>query len=63
MRLRWHDGHKWHALDDATNPGWGALSFDLAHPADNSPHLRFRSVASQGNERGDLDEIVVTGEF
>jgi len=65
LRLRWHDGNKWHTLEDATNPGWGTLSFDLVHTADNSPNLRlrFRSVASQGNERGDLDEIVVTGEF
>jgi hypothetical protein len=65
LRLRWHNGHNWRTLEDATNPGWGALSFDLDHSANNNPHLRlrFRSVASQGNERGDLDEIVVTGEF
>mgnify|MGYP002526217732 CR=1 FL=1 len=65
LRLRWHNGHNWHTLEDATNPGWGSLSFALDHSANNNPHLRlrFRSVASQGNERGHLDEIVVTGEF
>jgi hypothetical protein len=65
LRLRWHDGSQWHTLEDATNPGWATLSFDLDHTASGIPNLRlrFRSVASQANERGDLDGIVVTGEF
>jgi hypothetical protein len=65
LRLRWHDGTNWHTLEDATNPGWATLFFDLSHSADSNPNLRlrFRSVSSQANERGDLDGIVVTGEL
>ncbi len=65
LRMRWHDGSKWHTLEDATNPGWATLSIDLDLEANNNPNLRFRfrSIGSQANERGDLDEVVVTGEF
>ncbi len=65
LRMRWHNGSQWNTLEDATNRGWATLSFDLNHTANDNPllRMRFRSVANQGNERGDLDEITVTGEF
>ncbi len=63
--MRWHNGSQWNTLEDATNRGWATLSFDLNHTANDNPllRMRFRSVANRGNERGDLDEITVTGEF
>ena len=65
LRLRWWDGNSWNTLEDASNPGWATLTFHLPSGAANNPSfkLRFRSAADLGDERGDVDEVVVTGEL
>ena len=64
LRIRIHDGSQWHTLEEATNPGWGRLRFELGAWANNNPNLRLRlrSTGNEGKERGDVDEVVITGE-
>jgi Metallo-peptidase family M12 len=64
LRIRVHDGTSWYTLEDATNPGWGKLRFELGTWADNNPNLRLRlrSTGNAGNERGDVDSVVITGQ-
>ncbi len=63
LRLRVHDGSVWHTIEETNNPGWGRLQVDLPASAGNNPNLkvRFKSRGSQGNERGDIDAVVITG--
>ena len=37
LRLRVHDGQGWHTLENATNPGWGKVRFELGAWANNNP--------------------------
>jgi len=63
LRLRVHDGQKWHTLENATNPGWAKVRFELGSWADQNPflRLRLRSTGNEDKERGDVDSIIVTG--
>lgn len=64
LRIRIHDGAGWTTLERANNPDWGIVTFDLPSSASNNPNLRIRlrSSGSEGRERGDVDDLVVTGE-
>ena len=63
LLIRWFDGAKWRTLERTTANSWGVLTYDLPVGAENNPNfaIRFKSKADLGNERGDVDSIVVTG--
>ncbi|MFT5150364.1 MAG: hypothetical protein ACI841_000345, partial [Planctomycetota bacterium] len=63
FRLRVHDGTSWTNIEEADEYGWGQLEVQLPASAGNNPALRvrFKSRGSQGNERGDIDSVVIYG--
>lgn len=63
LLIRWYDGAKWRTLENTQSVGWGVLTYNLPVGAENNPNfaIRLKSRADSGKERGDVDDIVVTG--
>jgi metallopeptidase family M12-like protein len=63
LRPRWHDGTSWKTLEEVTTIHWGVMAYNLPAGADNNPNLRirFKANGNMGKERGDVDDVLVTG--
>ncbi|MFT4538618.1 MAG: hypothetical protein ACI841_004385 [Planctomycetota bacterium] len=64
LRLRVHNGSSWNTVEEFNTNNWGRASVQLPASAGNNPNLeiRFKSKGSQGNERCDIDQIVIYGQ-
>ncbi len=59
----WWDGSAWYELESTNSTSWSPVTFALGPGADDNPNLkiRFRTIASENRERGDVDDVKVTG--
>lgn len=63
--IEWFNGFNWNTVENIgnTNNAWSDISVQLPAGAGQNPffQIRFRVNASQGRERGDVDDVRVTG--
>jgi hypothetical protein len=61
--VEWWDGSAWILVESTNATNWVNQSFTLPAAAGNNPDfkIRFRSIASQANEKGDFDDVEVLG--
>ncbi len=63
LRIRYHNGSSWKTIETVTGIHWGVMFFELPASAANNPNLRirFKAKGDMAKERGDVDNVVVTG--
>ncbi len=63
LEVEWFDGSSWNSVESVTAKKWNGRFIELPAGADNNSafQVRFRSVGSQGKERGDVDDIKLIG--
>ena len=64
FKVRYKIGNgPWKTIDTVTTIHWGVIAAELPGEVDNKATLRFRfkSYGSEGKERGDIDNVVITG--
>jgi hypothetical protein len=63
LMSEWWDGGSWLILEQTSTLSWSPVTFNLGPSAGNNPALkiRFRTIASENRERGDVDDVKVDG--
>ncbi len=53
----------WKTIDTVTTTHWGLIATELPAEVSNKPsvQIRFKSYGSEGKERGDFDDVMITG--
>jgi len=63
LLVQWYDGSGWHTLEQTNDTAWASTSFVLPAGADDNAKakIRFKTNADSSIERGDIDNVRVTG--
>ena len=64
FKVRYKIGNgSWKTIESVTQTHWGLIAAELPAEVDNksSVTFRFKSYGSEGKERGDIDNVMITG--